>query len=142
MDLLVFGRKTYEGMAEYWSQETETGPIADAMNQQAKAVISNSLERADWQNTRLVKGDAVAAMRQLKSEISGDIYIFGSAELVAPLLAAGLVDEYRVGLAPIVLGGGTQLFKEGAEAVPLELLEARPFKTGGVLLRYAPKAKG
>ena len=88
MELLVFGRKTYEGMAGYW--QAETGEIADRMNTQAKVVISNTLARADWNNTRLVRGEAREAIATLKGEAKGDIYIFGSAELVAPLLAAGL----------------------------------------------------
>ena len=137
MELLVFGRKTYEGMAGYW--QAETGEIADRMNTQAKVVISNTLARADWNNTRLVRGEAREAIATLKGEAKGDIYIFGSAELVAPLLAAHMVDEYRIGLAPIVLGGGTPLFRPMPEAVKMTLLEARPLKTGGVLLRYQPQ---
>ena len=137
MELLVFGRKTYEGMANYW--RAETGDIAERMNAQAKAVISNTLARADWNNTRLIRGEAREAIGALKDEASGDIYIFGSAELVAPLLAAKLVDEYRIGLAPIVLGGGAPLFRPMPEAVKMHLLEARALKTGAVLLRYQPQ---
>jgi len=132
---LLFGRKTYQGMAEYWSQETETGPIAALMNGIEKAVVSTTLETADWTNTRLLRGDGVEAVRALKAEAGKDVYVFGSAELLDSLLAAGLVDEYRLCLAPVSIGGGNLLFKH---PVKMRLLDARPLATGGVILRYAP----
>jgi len=131
---LLFGRRTYEGMAAHWTQET--GEIADMMNGIEKAVASRTLESADWNNTRLLSGEATESVKALKAEDGKDVFIFGSAELVGALLAAGLVDEYRVCLAPAVLGTGNPLFKPGSPRRDLDLLESRPLKTGGVLLRY------
>ncbi|WP_374627148.1 dihydrofolate reductase family protein [Devosia sp.] len=136
MGLLLFGRKTYQGMADYWQKE-EPGAVADRMNAIPKAVASTTLKTAEWHNTRLLSGDAATAVRALKGEDGGDIFVFGSAALLETLLAHGLVDEYRVCIAPVVLGAGTPLFKPAAAALGLSLLEARPLETGGVLLRYA-----
>lgn len=136
MGLLLFGRKTYQGMADYWQKE-EPGPVADRMNAIPKAVASTTLQLAGWNNTRLLSGDAVAAVKALKAEEGGDIFVFGSADLLSSLLPAGLVDEYRICVAPGVLGGGTPLFKPAGGSLFLSLLEARALKTGGVLLRYA-----
>lgn len=136
--LLLFGRKTYEGMASYWSTGTETGPIADAMNALPKAVISNTLTEATWTNTRLLEGDGPELVASLKAEPGKDIYIFGSAELLSSLLAHGLVDGLRLCVAPVVLGQGTPLFKTGGGPVKMKLDEARPLENGGVLLNYLP----
>ena len=137
---LLFGRRTYEGMAAHWTQddirEMETGDVADMMNGIEKAVASRTLESADWNNTRLLSGEATESVQALKAEDGKDVFVFGSAELVGTLLAAGLVDEYRVCLAPVVLGTGNPLFKPGSPRRDLDLLESRPLKTGGVLLRY------
>ena len=107
------------------------------MNSIEKAVATRTLGEATWNNTRLLKGDAAEAVRGLKAEDGKDIYVFGSADLLASLLAAGLVDEYRVCLAPVVLGGGNPLFKPQDSQVKMRLESARPLKTGGVILTYA-----
>ena len=133
---LLFGRKTYEGMAAFWS--TATGEIADFMNNVPKVVFSNTLETATWNNTRLVKGRAEDEVVRLKQERGKDLFIFGSADLVDSLTRQGLIDEYRIGLNPLVLGAGNPLFKTNEERVRLKLLEARPMQSGAVLLRYAP----
>lgn len=136
---LLFGRKTYEGMASYWTTTTDEGAVTDMMNAVPKAVISRSLTTADWNNTRLFNGSAEDVVRQLKAEQGKDIYVFGSAELLDTLLSAGLVDEYRLCLVPVLLGQGTPLFKRRDAQVGLELIESRPIRTGGVLLFYRPK---
>lgn len=132
---LLFGRRTYEGMAGYWTQAT--GAVADMMNSVEKAVASRTLDEATWNNTRLLKGDAVAAVKELKAEDGKDVYVFGSADLLASLLAAGLVDEYRICLVPVVLGSGVPLFKPQDRQVKMRLEGTRPLKTGGVVLTYA-----
>jgi dihydrofolate reductase len=132
---LLFGRRTYEGMAGYWTKAT--GAVADMMNSVEKAVATRTLEAADWNNTRLLKGDAVDAVKGLKAETGKDIYVFGSADLLASLLKAGLVDEYRVCVAPVVLGAGNPLFKPQDDSIRMRLISARPLKTGGVILSYA-----
>lgn len=134
---LLYGRDTYQGMAAYWSQAT--GATADWVNRIPKVVFSNSLDAATWNNTRLAKGDAVAEVKRLKQESGKDLFVFGSARLSDSLMTAGLFDEYRLCLAPIVLGEGTPLWKPRKGPLPLKLLESRVLSTGGILLRYAPK---
>jgi dihydrofolate reductase len=134
MDVLIFGRRTYEGMAAYWS--TETGEIADFMNGVEKRIASRSLKKLDWVNSRLIEGDVVDTVRTLKQERGKNIYVFGSADLLDTLLAHDLVDEYRICLAPVIRGSGTPLFKPGSTSRAMALLEARAIKTGGVILRY------
>jgi dihydrofolate reductase len=133
---LLFGRNTYEGMASYWS--TATGEIADFMNGVSKIVFSSTLDAATWNNTRLVNGDAGDEVAKLKRESGKNLFVFGSAELCDSLMRRELFDEYRICLAPIVLGKGEPLFKPGADSRRLLLLEARPLKTGALILRYAP----
>ncbi len=132
---LLFGRRTYEGMAGYWCKAT--GAIADMMNAVEKAVASRTLAAADWNNTRLLEGDAVEAVKALKAEDGKDVYVFGSADLLSSLLEAGLVDEYRLCVAPVVLGGGAPLFKPQDRQIRMRLESARPLKTGGAILTYA-----
>ena len=133
--MLLFGRKTYEGMAAYWSKAT--GETAEFMNGIPKVVFSKTLETARWNNTRLVEGSAEEEVSRLKRENGKDLFIFGSAELTDSLTRQGLVDEYRIGLNPLVLGGGNPMFKPNGEQIRLKLLEARPMQSGVVLLRYA-----
>ena len=133
---LLFGRKTYEGMASYWSNET--GAIADLMNSIEKVVVSRSLNEAAWSNTRLVGGEGRNAVEALKQRSGKDVYAFGSADLLSSLLRHGLVDELRVCIAPVVLGAGKPLFKPSEQELTMNLLEARALETGGVIVRYAP----
>jgi dihydrofolate reductase len=133
---LVFGRVTYEGMASYW--KAETGEIADFMNSLPKIVCSNTLTHADWANTTILSGDIGREIAALKQRSDKDLFIFGSSDLSSALMQHGLIDEYRICLAPVVLGAGTPLFKPQPERLMMKLLEARPLKTGGVILRYQP----
>lgn len=138
--LLLFGRKTYEGMASYWTTANEDDTTTGAMNSLPKAVISNTLTKADWNNTTLLKGDGAEQVRALKAQEGNTIYIFGSADLLATLLAEGLVDELRIGIAPVLLGRGTPLFKSQDVQTRLELVSAKGLSNGGVLVIYKPKA--
>lgn len=138
--MLLFGRVTYEGMAAYWSKEK--GQIADFMNSVPKVVFSKTLNKADWNNTRLVTGDAEAEVLDLKKLPGKDLFIFGSADLSATFTRTGLIDEYRLCVAPVILGGGNPLFKESPARLKLKLIEARPFQSGGVLLRYETAGGG
>ena len=133
---LLFGRKTYEGMHGYWSKET--GATAEMMNTTEKVVVSRSLKEASWNNSRVLEGRLPAAVHALKCGPGKDIFVFGSADLVASLLSHGLVDEYRLCIAPILLGKGTPLFKTSDAALGMKLLETTPLESGGVILRYAP----
>jgi dihydrofolate reductase len=131
---LLFGRKTYEGMAEYWS--TAEGEIAWEMNTVPKIVFSTTLAKADWSNTRLVSGKAEEEVEKLKQEAGKDLFVFGSADLASSLTRAGLIDEYRVCVTPHLLGAGNPLFRGSDDTVRLRLLDARPTATGAVILRY------
>lgn len=136
-DGLIFGRVTYEGMAAYW--QSAQGVVADYMNNLPKVVVSRTLDRAEWKNTKLVKTDAASAVRALKHQGKKNIFVFGSADLSAALIEEGLFDEYRLVLVPVVLGKGKLLFGHDLKRLDLTLLEARPLTTGGVLLRYEPR---
>ena len=133
--MLLFGRVTYEGMATYWS--SATGEVADFMNHIPKIVFSKTLERAEWSNTRLVRANAEEEVARLKQQPGKDLFIFGSANLSSMLMRHGLIDEYRLGLNPLILGAGNPLFKPSPDRMKLKLLEARPLKSGVVILRYA-----
>lgn len=135
-DMLLFGRVTYEGMAAHW--RTAEGEVAGLMNRLPKVVVSRTLGEADWANTTLVKDDAAAAVRRLKREGDRDILVFGSADLSATLIDEDLFDEYRLAVAPVVLGHGTSLFGRNLKRKSLTLVAAKPLSSGGVILRYAP----
>jgi len=142
-DMLIFGKNTYKGMAEYWSKaegDPAEGKTAERMNAIRKIVCSPTLERADWNNTTIVR-DAVAEIPTLKQEGDGNMFVFGSGILSESLMKANLFDEYRLVVAPVFLGKGRRLFTDGLAYQPLKLLEARPLLSGGVLLRYAPVSK-
>ncbi|QFY58990.1 dihydrofolate reductase [Rhizobium grahamii] len=138
-DLLVFGRKTYEGMAAYWQTAEEEETIKSFMNSIAKLAVSRTIEKADWNNSRVVR-DPVSELRKLKAEDGKTIFIFGSAELADSLLKEGLVDEIRVCLVPVILGGGNPHFKPASKPCPLRLLESSVTAKGAVILRYEPVA--
>jgi dihydrofolate reductase len=134
-DMLVFGEKTYVGMADYWA--TAEGETAEYMNKLQKIVCSNTLKVADWNNSVIVK-DAVAEIPELKRQGDGNMLVFGSADLSASLTKAGLFDEYRLCVAPVFLGVGKRLFNEGLPYKKLKLLKEQPLQSGGVILMYAP----
>ncbi len=136
LGLLVFGRVTYEGMAAYWPDADEDPQITAYMNTAPKLVASRTLTEASWQNTE-VTADIVGELNRRKAADERPIYVFGSAELTDSLLQAGLVDELLIGVAPVILGEGTPLFKPASAPRPLDLVETRATDTGGVLLRYA-----
>ncbi len=134
--MLLFGRRTYGGMAAYWP--SADGDIAAFMNTVPKVVFSRTLEAAGWKNTRLVTNDAAEEVAKLKQGGGKDLFIFGSADLSATLTRHGLIDEYRLAIAPLVLGEGNPLFKPSPQRLPLRLVEARLLKSGAVILRYQP----
>ena len=139
-DAVLFGRVTFEEMRGYWPQQTDdTTGVTDYLNRVSKYVVSGTLGDPGWEPTTVLAADAFQdAIRALKSEPGGDIVTTGSITLVQALVAAGLVDEYRLFVYPVVLGRGRRLFPEGSEVPRLRLVEARPFRSGIVLLRYRP----
>lgn len=136
-DMLLFGRVTYQGMASHWP--SATGEVADLMNSIPKVVFSRTLTQAEWSNSQLVRSNAQDEIAKLKGQPGKDLFIFGSAGLSSTLMGKALIDEYRLGLTPVILGGGNPLFKPGRESLRLRLLEARQLKSGCVILRYEPQ---
>jgi dihydrofolate reductase len=134
VDLLVFGETTYKGMADYWSKAK--GVTAEYMNKLPKIVCSNKLKTVEWHNTTIVR-DAVAEISKLKQVGNGNMFVFGSSILSESFMKANLFDEYRLCVAPVLLGRGRRLFNEGLPYQKLKLLEAKTLSTGGVILRYA-----
>jgi dihydrofolate reductase len=137
--MLLFGRVTYEGMAGFWP--SQKGEIAEFMNEVPKVVFSRTLSKAEWNNTKLVRDHAEEEITRLKKQPGKDLFIFGSANLSSTLTQAGLIDEYRLCVAPVVLGDGSPLFKASPARLRLKLLEARQLKSGGVILRYQPNGQ-
>jgi dihydrofolate reductase len=141
VDMLLFGRVTYQMMAAYWPTPVaiESDPIvAGKMNNTAKIVVSRTLERAEWSHTRLVREHAADEIAKLKQQPGKDLAIFGSSDLTVSLMQAGLVDEFRIMVNPVVLGGGKRLFEGLHDRAKLKLLRTRTFKSGNVLLYYRP----
>jgi dihydrofolate reductase len=137
-DMLVFGKTTYEGMADYWTEAK--GEIATFMNRIQKVVCSSTLKTADWNNTTIVK-DAATEIPELKQQGSGDMFVFGSGNLSESLMNAKLFDEFRICIAPVFLGKGRLLFNQGIPYKELKLIEERSLATGGIILRYASDGK-
>ena len=137
-DALLVGRNTFEAFRGFWPNQTDdpTG-ISDYLNAVNKYVVSSTLSDPGWENTTVLRGDIVEEVQALKAAGGRDIVATGSVQLVHALIAAGLVDEYRLFVFPVVMGRGARLF-ESAD-MPLRLLETRPFGSGAVLLRYASK---
>ena len=139
---LLFGRVTYQGMASYWPTEfaiKDDSIVAGLMNSLPKIVFSRTLDKAEWNNSRLVKENAAEEVFKLKQQPGKDIAIFGSSDLAVTLAENDLIDEYRVIVNPVFLGHGTPLLKGIKDKLNLKLLKARPFKSGNVLLYYAPE---
>jgi dihydrofolate reductase len=138
---LVFGRITYEMMASFWPTPAaaQMAPkVAEGMNAAEKIVVSRTLQKADWHNTRILAGDLGGQMRELKRTSDKHLTILGSGSLVTQLAALGLIDRYEIQLHPIVLGDGTPIFKGLPARLRLELAEAKTLKNGTVLLTYRP----
>ena len=140
---LIFGRITYELMASFWPtpMALEKMPVvAERMNNLPKVVFSRTLNKATWNNTKLVKGDLAAEIRKLKTEPGPDMVIFGSGSIISQLAGEGLIDEYQLVVIPIVLGQGKSMFAGVKEKKSLKLKKTRFFGNGNVLLCYEPMA--
>jgi len=141
--VFVFGRKTYDMMASYWPtpMASENSPeVAESMNKLPKIVFSRTLDKASWNNTKLVKSDPAAEVRRLKQESGPDLMIFGSGTIISQLTQEGLIDEFQIIVCPMIVGKGKALF-EGVQGKPgLKLTKSRIFKNGNVFLVYEPAA--
>lgn len=136
-DAMLLGRVTYEMFAAYWPTQTQNEfGIADKLNTQPKFVVSSTLEKAVWNNTTLIQGNAEQEIRELKRQPGGDIRVSGSCMLAQALMQANLVDEYWLLIHPVVRGQGKRLFTNEIEPAHLKLVESKAFRSGVVLLRY------
>jgi dihydrofolate reductase len=135
-DALLVGRNTFEAFRGFWPAQTDdpTG-VSDYLNAVQKYVVSSTLTQPGWQHSTVLRGELVEEVRALKQRPGLDIVSTGSIQLVHALIAAGLVDEFRLFVFPVVVGRGTRLFE--STDTWLRLVESRPFRSGAVLLRYA-----
>jgi dihydrofolate reductase len=137
-DALLFGRRTFEDMRGYWPHQPDdaTG-ITDELNAVRKYVVSSTMTEPNWQNTTVITGNLINHVRALKEEQGRDIVVTGSITLSHALIEAGLVDQYRLFVYPVVQGRGRRLFPDGVELPKLTLLEAKAFGGGVAYTSYA-----
>jgi dihydrofolate reductase len=136
---LLFGRRTYEHFASFWSTQPEDNPFAAVLNERQKYVASTTLEEPlPWKNSRLLLGDAVEAVAALKEQPGKDLVVLGSGALVQSLMRRDLVDEYVLLIHPLVLGTGRRLFTDGGAPAALRLVDTKTTTTGVVIATYQP----
>ena len=139
-DALLLGRVTYEGFAAAWPSRTDEAGFAQRMNSLPKYVVSTSLDKVEWNNSHLIKGNVAKEVSKLKQQPGKEIMVAGSNTLVLTLMQHDLIDEYRLLLYPVVLGSGKRLFRDNNKET-LKLVETKMFNSGVVLLRYQPNRK-
>jgi dihydrofolate reductase len=133
-EALLLGRRTYEGFAAAWPGRD--GEFADKFNTMPKYVVSSKLENPEWNNTTVLKGDAVEEVTKLRQELDGDIYVHGSCQLAQTLIENDLVDELHLMVFPVVLGTGKRLFGETSDKKPLHLADSKTVGDGVAILVY------
>jgi dihydrofolate reductase len=145
-DAVLLGRSTYEAFAGFWPKQTDdTTGVTDYLNRTRKYVLSTTLVDPEWENTTVLRGPLAEEVTALKEQPGADIVVTGSMSVATAVVAAGLVDEFRLFVYPYVQGGGQRLFTDGAELGKLALVDARGFTNGVVLTTYratAPAARG
>ena len=136
----LLGRRTYEIFAGYWPKAPEDEQvIAEPLNTKPKYVASRTLtEPLEWQNSTLLEGDLADAVAALKQEDGGDLHVIGSSDLMHSLIEHDLVDEFRLMLDPVLLGGGKRIFRDDGLLRRLRLVDGQVASTGAILARYAP----
>jgi dihydrofolate reductase len=137
-EALLLGRVTYEGFAEAWPNMTDEAGYADKMNAMPKYVVSTTLDQATWNNTTVIDDDVVTQITKLKADLTGDLLVFGSNELVRRLLPHDVIDEVRLVTYPVAIGDGTRLFAGGDGMASFRLIGTTTFQSGVVVLTYAP----
>lgn len=136
-DAIMFGRKTYEMLAPYWSaQKNNEMGVADKLNNAPKYVVSTTLQAADWNNSSIIGGNLVEEVTKLKQQPGREIQIEGSATLIASLAKANLIDEYRLLVHPIIMGKGKSFFKDAISTGGLELIKTEALDKGVIVLYY------
>lgn len=139
--ILLFGRVTYQMMAGFWptSQAMQQMPeVAEGMNKAEKIVFSNTLRKADWNNSRIISGDIGKAIRELKATDGKDLTILGSGSIVSLFSDLGLIDAYQIMINPVALGQGTPIFHDIKKQLNLKLTNSAILKNGIVVLDYEP----
>jgi dihydrofolate reductase len=137
---LVLGRKTYEIFAAYWPQHREE-PGAEPLNSATKHVASTTLEKLEWENSKLIEGDVPDGVRALKQEDGPELQVHGSANLIQTLLEHELIDELRLMVFPLVLGKGKRLFDGGTVPTGFDVVSSQSSSTGVVMATYRPGAE-
>jgi class 3 adenylate cyclase/dihydrofolate reductase len=138
-DAFLLGRRTWQIWAAFWPTASGGDPeLTERMNAIPKYVVSNTLKRADWNNSTIISGDVAAQVARLKAQPGGEILVYGSPDLVDELLRHDLVDEYRLLVFPVILGSGKRMFRDRIDTHHLHLVETRTFSSGVVLLTYTP----
>ncbi len=141
-DGFLLGRRTYDIFAGYWPRITDPGnPVAAALNSRPKYVVSRSLERVTWNNSKLIKGDVVAELQKLRREPGRSIHTWGSTELAQTLLQHDLIDEFRLFVYPVLLGTGKRLFGNGTTPAALKVVESSTSSKGATYLRLTRAGK-
>ncbi len=140
-DALLLGRVTYEGFAEAWPSMTDDAGFADRMNGLPKYVVSTTMDKAEWNNSTLIKENVADEISKLKQQPGQDIVVHGSADLVQSLMQHDLVDEYRLMIHPVVVGHGKRLFHDGIDTKALKLVDTQTFDTGAMVLTFQPADK-
>jgi dihydrofolate reductase len=136
-DVLLLGRVTYEAFAEAWPQRTDEASGGKYFNSVRKYVVSNTLDKAEWHNSQIIRGDILQEITKLKQQEGENLVVHGSGALAQWLIQHDLVDTYRLLVYPVVLGKGKRLFDEGVTAT-LQLVETRSFSSGVAALIYEP----
>jgi dihydrofolate reductase len=136
----LLGRRTYEQFAAHWPNASEEEQVvAQPLNTRPKYVASTTLtEPLEWQNSTVLRGDVAKAVAALKQEDGGDLLVIGSTELVQTLIEHDLVDEFRVMIDPLVVGGGKRIFRDDGVLRPLRLVDSKVTTTGAIIATYAP----
>jgi len=144
VDTILFGRVTYSLMAQWWPTDAakEADPVvASRMNGLPKIVVSRTLDKAEWANTRVINNGVADELAKLKQQPGKGMVIMGSSNLTVSLMEMGLIDELRIMINPVVLGDGKSLFRTANGRISLKLLKTRPFESGNVLLVYQPHSR-
>ena len=140
-DGFLVGRRTFEDLRGYWPAQTDdTTGITAYLNGVQKYVVSSTMIDPQWRNSTILSGDPVPQVRELKEQPGQDIVVTGSITLCHALIEAGLVDEYRLFVYPVVQGRGRRLFPDGCEVPRLRLVAATSFRNGVTFSRYAVSA--
>jgi dihydrofolate reductase len=134
---MLLGRRTWQDFITAWGRLSDGNPVTTKMNAATKYVVSRTLQDADaWQNSILLRGDAVDTVAQLKARSGGDLSIIGSASLVRSLHAAALIDRYTLVTCPLTLGSGARLFEGPAPLTEFDLTESVTTTTGVIIAHY------